>query len=177
MTATFDTMFATEGPSGWNVFFAEEPDKDLDFDEGFEEDELHESKPPSRRPLLWILLLVLVSAIAYWILNDQSQRSPRTAAIEIESVEGTTSTQQEDALSDLPSPLFGENQTVVLVEGTGKTMLMGDATNSRPGPLVEAGERLTVLDGSHQVSGWVYQVQTESGKTGWISGQKIKSQS
>ena len=177
MTATFDTRFATERPSGWNVFLAEEPDKDLDFDEGFEEDELHQSKPPSSRPLLWILLLILVGAIAYWVLNNQSLQRPQTAAIEIESVEGTTSLPQEETTFNLSTPLFAENQTVVLTEETGNTLLMGDPTNSRPGPMIEAGEQLTVLDGSHQVSGWVYQVQTESGKTGWISGTKIKSSS
>ena len=71
MTATIGTIFPIERPSRWNVFFAEESDKDLDFDEGFEEDELHQSKPPSRRPLLWIVLLVLVAGIAYWTLNEQ----------------------------------------------------------------------------------------------------------
>ena len=45
MTATFDSLFPMKRPLRWNVFFAEESDRDLDFDEGFEEDELHQSKP------------------------------------------------------------------------------------------------------------------------------------
>ena len=70
MIATFDAMFPMKHPLRWNVFFAEESERDLDFDEGFEEDELNQSKPPSRRPFLWILLLILVGGVAYWMLND-----------------------------------------------------------------------------------------------------------
>ncbi len=163
MTATFDAMLPMKRPLRWNVFFAEESDRDLDFDEGFEEDELHQSKPPSRRPLLWILLLVLVGGVAYLMLNDPSpeMQKPTTG----------------DAQSDMSAPLFHENQTVMLTNETGVSMLMGDPTNSQPGPIVKASERLTILDGSYQITGWIYLVKTESGKTGWISGEKIKNPS
>lgn len=175
MTATFDTMFPMKRPLRWNMLFAEDSDRDLDFDEGFEEDELQQSKPPSRRPLLWILLLILVGGIAYWTLNNQSPQRPRTA--DLESIEDTNGTPQGEALADLSSPLFRENQTVVLAEETRETMLMGNPTNSQPGPMVKSSEHLTILDGSHQITGWVYQVKTASGKTGWISGEKIKTPS
>ena len=175
MTATIATMFPLARPSGWNVFFAEDSDKDLDFDEGFEEDDLHQSKPPSRRPLLWIVLLVLVGAVAYWALNEQPSQRSRTAVFE--SAENTRAEIQENAASDFPSPLFREDQSVVLLEGTGEAMLMGDPTNSQPGPIIKGHEKLTILDGNHQITGWVYQVQSESGKTGWISGEKIKGAS
>ena len=157
------------------MLFAQDSDTDLDFDEGFEEDELHQSKPPSHRPLLWIILLVLVGAIAYWTFNDPSPQRPRTAAIE--SLEGTDSALQVDAHMDIASPLFREDQAVILADETGQAMLMGDATNSQPGPLVKGSEHLTILDGSHQITGWVYEVKTASGKTGWVSEDKLKQPS
>ncbi len=175
MTATIDTMFPVERPSNWNVFFAEESDKDLDFDEGFEEDELHQSKPPSRRPLLWILLLILVSVIAYWALTNQSSKIPRTAVIETGS--DINPSLHVDTPTASTSPLFGEDQIVEPADETRDTMLAGDATNSQPGPMVNAGEHLTILDGSYQTTGWVYQVKTQSGKTGWISEEKLKKSS
>ncbi len=169
MTPTMTNTFPTERPSLWNVLFAEDSDKDLDFDEGFEEDELHESKPPSRRPLLWILLLVLIGGAAYWVLNKPapSMQDP----VSIDAMEVTNQPSAPDLQADIAAPLFSEDQTVLLTE---ESMLMGDSTNSQPGPIVAAGERLTIVDGSHQVQGWVYLVKTESGKTGWISGEKIK---
>ena len=58
------TPTLSPNPLPWkNIFFAEDSDKDLDFDEGLEDDELHESKPPSRRPILWIILLLLVLGV------------------------------------------------------------------------------------------------------------------
>ena len=175
MTATFDALFPMKRPLRWNVFFAEESDRDLDFDEGFEEDELRQSKPPSRRPLLWILLLVLVGGVAYWVMNNPLPKTQTTTAMD--SVEGTNPASQRDAQSDISAPLFQENQTVVLADKTGVSMLMGDPTNSQPGPIVKANEHLTILDGSHEKTGWIYLVKTESGKTGWISSEKIKKPS
>jgi hypothetical protein len=162
-------------PLRWNVFFAEESERDLDFDEGFEEDELHQSKPPSRRPLLWILLLVLVGGVAYWMLNAPSPKMQKSTSID--SMKSTNPASQRDAQSDMTAPLFQENQTVVLADKTGVSILMGDPTNSQPGPIVKASEHLTILDGSYQITGWIYLVKTESGKTGWISGEKIKNPS
>ncbi len=169
MTPTMTNTYAIERPSIWNVLFAEDSDRDLDFDEGFEEDELHESKPPSRRPLLWILLLVLMGGVAYWVLNQPTTRMQNPVALDTTEVSKQPSTPDIQAV--IASPLFSENQAVVLTE---ESMLMGDSTNSKPGPILAAGERLTVVDGSHQIQGWVYLVKTESGQTGWISGEKIK---
>ena len=171
MTATVATAFPMAGPSRWNVFFAEDFDKDLDFDEGFEEDELHQSKPPSRRPLLWIILLILVGAVAYWTLNNPSSQMPGTSSLE--SMETLNSTPSEEAL--VSSPAFREDQTVLLVEAIEEAMLSKDPTNSEPGPKIKSGERLTILDGSHQITGWIYQVQTTSGNSGWIPEEKLKA--
>jgi len=175
MTATMHAIFPLESPARWNVLFAQDSDMDLDFDEGFEEDELHQSKPPSRRPLLWILLLILVSVIAYWALTNQSSQMPRTAVIQPGN--DINPSLHIDAPADITSPLFREDQIVEPADETRDTMLAGDATNSQPGPMVNAGEHLTILDGSYQTTGWVYQVKTQSGKTGWISEEKLKKSS
>ena len=175
MTATFDTMFSRERPSRWTMLFAEESDKDLDFDEGFEEDELNQSKPPSRRPLLWILLLLLVGTAAYWMFSNQSTQSPETTAINL--LEGTNTTSPINTPDHLASPLFGEDQSVVLAEKTREAMLTKGPGNSHPGPMVKSGEQLIILDGSYQLTGWIYQVKTPSGKTGWISENKLKQSS
>ena len=175
MTATFDTMLPINRPLRWNVFFAEDSDRDLDFDEGFEEDELLQSKPPSRRPLLWILLLLLVGVAAYWILNNPSPNMSQTATIG--SIEAVNSAPDVNVTPPTTVPLFGEDQTVVFVEEARESMLMGDLANTRPGPMVQAGEHLTVLDGVQQPHGWVYWVKAKSGETGWISEEMIKSPS
>ena len=162
MTATFDAMFSRERSSRWNMLFAEESDKDLDFDEGFEEDELNQSKPPSRRPLLWIVLLLLVGTAAYWMLNNQSSQAPKTTSVNL--MEGTNPV----------SPLFREDQSVVLAEKTGEAILTVSPNNSHPGPMVKSGEQLTILDGSYQPTGWIYHVKAPSGKTGGIPEDKLK---
>lgn len=172
MTATFDAMFSRERPSRWNILFAEESDKDLDFDEGFEEDDLNESKPPSRRPLLWILLLLLVGTAAYWMLNNQPPQVQETTAIDV--MENTNPASPIGVPANIASPLFGEDQSVILAEKTGEVMLTEGPTDSLPGPMVKSGEQLIVLDGSYQSTGWIYQVKTPSGKTGWISEDKLQ---
>ena len=92
----------------------------------------------------------------------------------MDSLESTNPASQR---SDMTAPLFQENQTVMLADKTGVSILMGDPTNSQPGPIVKASEPLTILDGSYQITGWIYLVKTESGKTGWISGEKIENPS
>ncbi len=175
MTATMNALFPPESSSRWNILFAQDSDADLEFDEGFEEDDLNQSKPPSRRPLLWILLLIVVSGIAYWALTNQSSQIPRTAAIEPRN--NINPSLRLDSQADITAPLFREDQIVEPAEDTRDTMLAGDAANSQPGPMVHAGEHLTILDGSYQITGWVYQVKTQSGKTGWISEEKLKKPS
>jgi len=173
MTATIATMFSLKRPSRWTTLFAEDSDKDLDFDEGFEEDELHQSKPPSRRPLLWLLLLVMVGAAAYWFLNNPSP--PMSITPFMETMEESSPAPQGEEAMNISPPLFSENQTVMLAVEAGESMLMGDPTNSQPGPMVQTSERLTILDGLQEPNGWVYQVTTKSGKTGWVSEEKLKN--
>ena len=172
MTSTIGAVFSTEQPSRWNVLFAQEPDKDLEFDEGLEEDDLNQSKPPSRKPLLWIVLLLLIIGMAYWVLN------PNTFMPETTSTDTAATTRNQDghqSQSGMTPPTFHENQEVSLTDILGRSLLMGDPANTTPGPLVKPGETLTILDGAHQPTGWVYQVRTPTGKTGWISAEKLKS--
>ncbi|HBP87820.1 MAG TPA: SH3 domain-containing protein [Nitrospirales bacterium] len=171
MTSTIGAVFSTEQPSRWNVLFAQEPDKDLEFDEGLEEDDLNESKPPSRKPLLWILLLLLAVGVAYWSLkpNTFMPQSPQTDPADV-----TRNHEGQGPQTSITSPTFRENQVVSVIDTLGGTLLMGDPANTRPGPMVKSGETLTILDGYFQPTGWVYQVRTQTGKTGWISGEKLK---
>ncbi len=168
MTSTIGAVSSPEQPSRWSMLFAQEPDKDLEFDEGLEDDDLNQSKPPSRKPLLWIVVLLLIGGVAYWTLNSNTfmpqETTPDTGAI----------TRKPDQ-TDITPPTFHENQEVSLTDTLGRSLLMGDPANATPGPIVKPGETLTILDGAYQSSGWVYQVRTPTGKTGWISAEKITS--
>ena len=172
MTSTIGAAFFMERPFPWKQLFADETDKDLDFDEGLEEDDFHHSKPPSRRPLLWILLILLVVGLAYW--NFQS---PTSLLPQIEKGVTKNEKQQTASPSDLPPPTFQEDHVVVLLQESGQTMLMGDPTSTKPGPLVKSGDTLIIVDGSYEFQGWMYLVRTESGKTGWVSGKKLRAKS
>jgi hypothetical protein len=172
MTTTIGANFPHEHPSHWHLLFAQEPDKDLDFDEGLEEDELRESKPPSRRPLLWILLIVVAIGIGYWILNPNVSFMPESAPPDM--AEMTRDQNRPQSLPNIPLPVFQENQRVTLSDATGTFLLMGDPFNTKPGPMVKPGDTLIILDGSYQPTGWVYQVQTQLGKTGWITAEKLE---
>ncbi|MEO8324493.1 MAG: SH3 domain-containing protein [Nitrospirota bacterium] len=173
MTSTIGAVFTPEQPSRWNVLFAQEPDKDLEFDEGLEEDDLNQSKPPSRKPLFWIVLVLLIAGVAYWALNSNTfmpqETSTETAAI-------TRNQEGHQSQAGMTDPTFHENQKVTLTNILGRSLLMGDPANNTPGPMVKLGETLTILDGTYQPTGWVYQVRTQTGKTGWISALKLESQ-
>lgn len=175
MTSTIGAVFPKEHPSQWNLLFAQDPDKDLDFDEGLEDDESNQPKPPSRRPLLWIILMLLAIGVAYWTLQPNSSFMPKSEPMD--TTEMTGGKDLEKSQPDIAPPAFQENQIVSLADAAGDSMLMGDPGNTKPGPVVKSGEKLTILDGSFQPTGWVYQVQTQSGKTGWISAEKLKKQS
>lgn len=173
MTSTIGAVFTTAQPSRWNVLFAQEPDKDLEFDEGLEEDDLNQSKPPSRKPLFWIVLLLLVAGVAYWSLNSNTfmpqENSTDMAAI-------TRNQEGHEYQAGMAAPTFHENQEVSLKDTLGRSLLMGDPANITPGPIVKLGETLTILDGAYRPTGWIYQVRTQTGKTGWVSAEKLKTQ-
>ncbi|WP_447964994.1 hypothetical protein [Nitrospira sp. Ecomares 2.1] len=173
MTSTIGTVFTPEQPSRWNVLFAQEPDKDLEFDEGLEEDDLNQSKPPSRKPLFWIVLLLVIGGVAYWALNSNTFLPQETAT---ETTAITRNQKGNESKIGMKDPNFHENQQVTLTNILGRSLLMGDPANATPGPIVKLGETLTILDGAYQPTGWVYQVRTQTGKTGWISADKLEPQ-
>lgn len=173
MTSTIGAVFTPELPSRWNVLFAQEPDKDLEFDEGLEEDDLNQSKPPSRKPLFWIVLLLVIVGVAYWSLNSNTLM-PQETSTDIAAI--TRNQEGHESQVGIIAPTFHENQEVSLTDTLGRSLLMGDPANITPGPIVKSGETLTILDGTYRPSGWVYQVRTQTGKTGWVSAEKLKSQ-
>ena len=175
MISTLGATFPLEQSSRWNLLLAQEPDKDLDFDEGLEEDELQQSKPPSRRPVLWILLVLLAIGVVYWTLQPNSSFMPKPSSMDTTEMTGTKDRQQ--SRSAIAPPTFYETQVVSLTDAAGDSMLMGDPTNTKPGPMVKSWESLTILDGSYQPAGWVYQVRTRAGKIGWITAEKLKKPS
>jgi hypothetical protein len=136
---------------------------------------LHQSKPPSRRPLLWIILVLLAIGIVYWTLNPNVSFMPQPESLNKAEMSGDKDRQPSQF--DVASPIFQENQIVSLSDAAGDSVLMGDPLNTKPGPLVKSGESLTILDGNYQPTGWVYQVRTQDGQTGWISAGKLKKQS
>lgn len=66
-------------PLNWNLLFARQPEPDLEFTDEDLDDVGHEPLPPLRppkkskkRPVLWLLLLLLVSAGAYVYMNPDA---------------------------------------------------------------------------------------------------------
>ena len=174
-----------EPSPAWSILFAQDADQDLEFDEGLEDDELDQHKPPSRRPLLWIIILLVAVGVVYWALNpdfsmlsgtpsSREQASPRT----VSPVPGAPSPTAASS-SAIPSPKFGEGEKVLLARKPGEnataSMLKGNAAGTQSGPQVKPGELLTILDGEIIKGGWIYRVRTKSGATGWVSEKDIKA--
>ena len=94
-------------------------DQDLDFDEGLEDDELDQHKPPNRRPLLWIVILLLAVGIVYWALKPDFFMTTGTDSMDQPPSPGMASpvpgqTQPNRATSpSLSSPKFAEGQQVL----------------------------------------------------------------
>ncbi|MGB0909193.1 MAG: hypothetical protein ACPGYT_02430 [Nitrospirales bacterium] len=169
---------------GWTTFFAQESDQDLEFDEGLEEDDLNQHKPPTRRPLLWILLLLIVVGVVYWTMKPDLAKLPELSSPMATIDDIMPSSDESQVASQTPShtsapvPQFGEGDAVMLSQHESKThplmTLTHDPAGSKPGPKVKAGERLTILDGEAIDKHWVYQVNTSNGKKGWILGKLLE---
>jgi hypothetical protein len=170
----------------WSLLFAKDVDQDLDFDEGLEDDELYQRKPPRRRPLLWILILVLAVGVVYWALGpdnslftSQESSSDPISQPRIELPDTGPKIVKTLPSIRVPTPLFQEGQEVQLVQKPGQNTLsarlLSDASGTKPGPLVKVGETLTILDGEMVGEGWVYKVRTQSGGTGWVLEKSLKN--
>lgn len=174
MNGSADAMMITNGNAMWNIWLAREADQDLEFEEGLEDDELGQHKPPSRRPLIWAFVLLVALGVIYWALKpDFSSFAPPTPSMDQPPAEVTIGT----PATILP-PKFSEGQKVLLRErhnGEGLVQtLKGNPSGTQRGPAVTPGDRLTVLDGQISNGGWIYEVQTPSGEKGWISEQDLR---
>ena len=168
----------------WPIFLARDADQDLDFDEGLEDDELDHHKPPNRRPLLWIVILLLVVGTVYWALNPDFFMGTGTDSMDQSPPPDMASPlpgQNPSAMgtsSSVSLPKFAEGQQVLfLMSAEGKTesvTLKGDASGTKPGPAVKTGEVLTIVDGEIIGTGWVYKVQKSSGATGWVLENEVR---
>ena len=184
--ATAD-VFAHPSLLRWPTFFAQdaqESDQDLEFDEGLEDDDLNQHKPPTRRPLLWILLLLIAVGVVYWTMKPDLAKLPDLSS-PIASIDGASSSPDEaetssvsESLLGSPTPEFGEGDLVMLSPHASETRpaisLTHDAAGIEPGHKLENGEALTIIDGEAIDKQWVYQVTTASGKKGWISGKHLQ---
>ena len=168
-----------DSPRQWSFLFAKDMEEDLDFDEGLEDNDLGQPKPPRRRAFLWIFILLLAVGVVYWGLEsdfslfsspDSSSDSVSPPGIALPDA-GQMEVKPFRATS-VPTPQFSEGQEVVLLQEPGKNTpsvtLMGNASGTKLGPSVKLGEVLTILDGEMVGDGWVYNVRTQSGVTGWV---------
>lgn len=168
----------------WPILLARDVDQDLDFDEGLEDDELDQHKPPNRRPLLWIVILLLAVGIVYWALKPDffmttgtdSMDQPPSPSI-ASPIPGQNQPNRATSSSS-SSPKFAEGQQVLFskyAEGNTESLkLKGDASGTKPGPAVKPGELLTIVDGEILGTSWVYKVQKSSGATGWVLENEIR---
>ncbi|MCA9473047.1 MAG: SH3 domain-containing protein [Nitrospirales bacterium] len=169
----------------WPIFLAQEPEQDLEFDEGLEEDELNQHKPPTRRPLLWILLLLIAFGLVYWTMKpDLAQFTGLPGSSD--SMEASPSSQPEARIShqvpsthSVPTPKFGEGETVTLSPSSSPSLasltLTADAAGRQPGPRIRIGDSLLILDGQAIDDHWIYEIRTPSGKRGWVSEKYLQS--
>lgn len=173
----------------WALLFAQEAEQDLDFDDGLEDMDDPDPKPPSRRPLVLILLLLVVASVGYFMMDPGALSSltsmvtapaSKTPAPDASAKPSATREAKTASTSQPPVPSFQEGQLVaVMADPAGPTSmkLSGDAQGKQPGPLVRAGELLTILDGALVNNGWMYLVHTKSGASGWIGENQLKAQS
>lgn len=192
MNPTFPMSLDLGSFSPWPLFFAKDADQDLDFDDGLDDmddmDDL-DPKPPSRRPLVLILLLLVVASVGYFMMDPGALSSltsmitaPGSKAPDSDAgsnIPGTDGTNTA-VTSQPPVPSFQEGQLVMVMakpSGPSSLKLTGDAQGKQPGPSVKTGELLTILDGALVNNAWIYLVHTKSGASGWIGQHQLKAQS
>ncbi len=168
-----------------------ESDEDLDFDDSLEEEmEGSGSKPPYRRPGMYILILILLIVGTYFLKPElfapieAMVMSPASHTVH-ESEDALIAHEEEkDSHHESPSvssPQFHEGQLVTVNISSSTpgehVILHMDASGSKPGPIVRSGDLLTVQDGAFLDNTWLYQVHTSSGAAGWIAEDKLQSES
>jgi hypothetical protein len=227
-------MFAVAGGPSFagstlsNLFFARQPEPDLEFtEEELEQTTNTRSSSPMKspkksggRPVLWILLLALIGGGAYvamepemvmdWVnqllgetpapqppqvatrpapIAQPAPASPDAPApiptVPQTSAPMTTTPPPASPMASAPapapaslSPMFGEGQRVTVAVDPalagGMITLSQDPAGTKPGPAVQPGTGLTILDGDLQRNGWVYSVRSDDGVKGWVAEKRLR---
>jgi hypothetical protein len=227
-------MFAVAGGPSFagstlsNLFFARQPEPDLEFtEEELEQTTNTRSSSPMKspkksggRPVLWILLLALIGGGAYvamepemvmdWVnqllgetpapqppqiatrpapITQPTPASPDAPApiptVPQASAPMTTTPPPTSPMASAPapapaslSPMFGEGQRVTVAVDPalagGMITLSQDPAGTKPGPAVQPGTGLTILDGDLQQNGWVYSVRSDDGVKGWVAEKRLR---
>ncbi len=227
-------MFAVAGGPSFagnvlsNLFFARQPEPDLEFtEEELEQTTNTRSSSPMKspkksggRPVLWILLLALIGGGAYVAMEPEMvmdwvnqllgetpapqppQMTTRPAPIAQPAPTSPdapapvpTAPQASAPMTSTPpptspmasapapapaslSPMFGEGQRVTVAADPalagGMIALSQDPAGTKPGPAVQPGTGLTILDGDLQQNGWVYSVRSDDGVKGWVAEKRLR---
>lgn len=227
-------MFAVAGGPSFagnvlsNLFFARQPEPDLEFtEEELEQTTNTRSSSPMKspkksggRPVLWILLLALIGGGAYvamepemvmdWVnqllgetpapqppqvatrpapIAQPAPASPDAPApiptVPQASAPMTSTPPPTSPMASAPapapaslSPMFGEGQRVTVATDPalagGMITLSQDPAGTKPGPAVQPGTGLTILDGDLQQNGWVYSVRSDDGVKGWVAEKRLR---
>ncbi|MEK7870158.1 MAG: SH3 domain-containing protein [Nitrospirota bacterium] len=227
-------MFAVAGGPSFagnvlsNLFFARQPEPDLEFtEEELEQTTNTRSSSPMKspkksggRPVLWILLLALIGGGAYvamepemvmdWVnqllgetpapqppqvatrpapIAQPAPASPDAPApiptVPQASAPMTSTPPPTSPMASAPasapaslSPMFGEGQRVTVAADPalagGMITLSQDPAGTKPGPAVQPGTGLTILDGDLQQNGWVYSVRSDDGVKGWVAEKRLR---
>ena len=188
MTPAFPMPLPTGSFNPRALLFAQDTEKDLDFDDGLDDLDDPDPKPPTRRPLLLILLLLLVASAGYFMMDPGAFSSltslvmaPASKTHDSKEDLKTSESRQDHTTvrTHAPIPSFQEGQLVAVVSHNAatSTKLFGDPEGKEPGPSVKSGELLTILDGAFVNNGWMYLVHTKSGASGWINEHQLRAQS
>ena len=185
MTAT---ILSHTWPSFSPLLLALNIDRDLEFDDEFEDFGDPRDKPPRRRWFKVVLLILLAIGILY-VVTDPERRSsvvqlmPDTVRTALDLQTEDSSPEHEPNVpppsKEPPIPVFYEGQrvTVGLKEGRQtRFRLRNEAEGEQLGAAVKTGDVLTVIDGSLIKKKWVYFVQTEAGESGWIKERHLQPQ-
>ncbi|GJL55413.1 MAG: hypothetical protein NPIRA02_25450 [Nitrospirales bacterium] len=175
MTGHANSAIFAHPPGEWSTVLAQDPDQDLEFDEGLEDDELQQHKPPTRRPLLWILILLIAIGFLYWTMKPDLAKLPGMPA----TSDSLPASPQKPELTPIPSqhaipstPKFGEGDTVMVRSdpsgGHAPLPLSSDSTGRQSNATVAQGDILTIIDGETVNGEWMYYISTASGEHGWI---------
>ena len=193
----------------WSLLFAREPEPDPDLDdippESVEGNRTSAprppmQRPPNRKPLIFLVLLILVAGVASVSLNldtftgmlpesvlDLLGEAPPPPTPPAPGEEMGPSAQPSPAVTPpgtplpvaIPVPAFAEGQRVMVSpDPTNLGMalsLSGDAAGTTPGPPVPAGAVVTVLDGEFQANSWMYAVKTQEGTKGWLPENRLRA--